>query len=80
LIKLSAKLNIYKLAFLRQPFNLFLDKMRDPKEIQEDVLKKRLKTLHPFKGDTVSGNIFQKKPLSFRSYLAVEKRFFHETD
>jgi len=32
-------------------FNHFLDKYRDPKEIQEEVLKKRLKTLDPFKGD-----------------------------
>jgi hypothetical protein len=27
--------------------------MRDPKEIQEEVLKKKLKTIHPFKGDLV---------------------------
>lgn len=33
------------------PFNVFLDKMRDPKDIQEEVLKKKLKTVHPFKGD-----------------------------
>ena len=32
-------------------FNHFLDKYRDPKEIQEEVLKKRLTTLDPFKGD-----------------------------
>ena len=35
------------------PFNTFLDKMRDPKDIQEEVLKKKLKTIHPFKGDLV---------------------------
>lgn len=40
--------------------------MRDPKDIQEEVLKKKLKTLHPFKGDLVSNvrqnliNIFGK--------------------
>ena len=32
-------------------FNRFLDRYRDPKEIQEEILKKRLKTLDPFKGD-----------------------------
>ena len=35
----------------QQGFNNFLDKYRDPKEIQEEILKKRLKTLDPFKGD-----------------------------
>jgi hypothetical protein len=27
--------------------------MRDPKDIQEEVLKKKLKSVHPFKGDLV---------------------------
>lgn len=33
-----------------EPFNLFLDKKREPKEIQEEVLKKKLKATHPFYG------------------------------
>jgi len=32
-------------------FNLYLDKFRDPKDLQEEILKKRLKSIHPFKGD-----------------------------
>lgn len=32
------------------PFNLFLDKLREPKSVQEEVLKKKLKLTHPFKG------------------------------
>ncbi len=35
----------------RVPFNLFLDKMRDPKEIQEELVRKKLATHHPFEGD-----------------------------
>ena len=33
------------------PFNLFLDQFRDPKEIQEEVIKKKMKIHHPFKGN-----------------------------
>jgi len=32
------------------PFNLFLDTNRESKEIQEEVLKKKLELTHPFKG------------------------------
>ncbi|GFS80142.1 39S ribosomal protein L38, mitochondrial [Nephila pilipes] len=32
-----------------QPFNLYLDRYRDPKEIKKEVLLKRLKTIEPFK-------------------------------
>ncbi|CAD7080015.1 unnamed protein product [Hermetia illucens] len=35
---------------LRQPFNLYLDKHRDQKEVNKDYLKKVLATTHPFKG------------------------------
>jgi len=31
-------------------FNLFLDTKREPKEVQEEVLKKKLALTHPFKG------------------------------
>ena len=37
--------------YSRGTANFFLDKYRDPKEIQEEILKKRLKTLDPFEGD-----------------------------
>ena len=44
--------DLFKDHFANQKgFNLFLDKYRDPKEIQEEIFKKRLKTLDPFKGD-----------------------------
>ncbi|XP_035212475.1 39S ribosomal protein L38, mitochondrial-like [Stegodyphus dumicola] len=36
-----------------QPFNLYLDRYRDPKEIKKEVLLKRLKSIHPFKEETV---------------------------
>ncbi|XP_054714367.1 39S ribosomal protein L38, mitochondrial-like [Uloborus diversus] len=32
-----------------QPFNKYLDQYRDPKEIEKEVLLKRLKTIEPFK-------------------------------
>ena len=37
-------------SFSFTPFNLFLDTKREPKEIQEEVLKKKLALTHPFKG------------------------------
>lgn len=44
--------DLFKDHFANQSgFNNFLDKYRDPKEIQEEILKKRLKSLDPFKGD-----------------------------
>ena len=33
-----------------KPFNLFLDTKRERKEIQEEVLKKKLSRIHPLKG------------------------------
>jgi len=32
-------------------FNLYLDQFRDPKDVQEEILKKRLKSIHPYQGD-----------------------------
>ncbi len=32
-------------------FNHFLDRYRDPKEIQQEVVEKKLKTYDPFRGD-----------------------------
>ncbi|XP_043522800.1 39S ribosomal protein L38, mitochondrial isoform X1 [Frieseomelitta varia] len=34
---------------LRQPFNLYLDKYRDPKDTMKEYLLRKLKTVHPFK-------------------------------
>ncbi|KAG7211101.1 hypothetical protein KM043_010431 [Ampulex compressa] len=34
---------------LKQPFNLYLDKYRDPKEINKEFFLKKLKNVHPFK-------------------------------
>lgn len=33
---------------LRQPFNLYMDKYRDPKQINKEYLERKLKTIHPF--------------------------------
>ncbi|XP_014487652.1 PREDICTED: 39S ribosomal protein L38, mitochondrial [Dinoponera quadriceps] len=35
---------------LKKPFNLYLDKYRDPKEIMKEFLLRKLKEVHPFKG------------------------------
>ena len=42
--------NVFLSSFSITPFNLFLDTKREPKEIQEEVLKKKLALTHPFKG------------------------------
>ena len=34
---------------LRQPFNIYLDKYRDPKDINKQYFMKKLKEIHPFK-------------------------------
>jgi len=34
-----------------ESFNLYLDQFRDPKDQQEEILKKRLKSIHPYEGD-----------------------------
>lgn len=35
---------------LRQPFNLYLDKYRDPKQIRKEFLLRKLRKVHPFNG------------------------------
>ncbi|CAG9864449.1 unnamed protein product [Phyllotreta striolata] len=35
---------------LREPFNIYLDKYRDPKEINKEFLLRKLKHVHPFEG------------------------------
>lgn len=34
---------------LRKPFNLYMDKYRDPKQVNKEYLLKKLKKVHPFK-------------------------------
>lgn len=34
---------------LREPFDKYMDKYRDPKEINKEYLMKKLKEVHPFK-------------------------------
>lgn len=34
---------------LRKPFNLYMDKYRDPKQINKEFLTRKLKNVHPFK-------------------------------
>lgn len=36
---------------IRQPFNIYMDKYRDTKDIQKQYFIKKLKTIHPFKED-----------------------------
>lgn len=33
----------------KQPFNLYMDKYRDPKQINKEFLVRKLKKVHPFK-------------------------------
>lgn len=34
---------------IKQPFNLYMDKYRDPKQINKEFLERKLKNVHPFK-------------------------------
>lgn len=42
---------------LRQPFNLYMDKYRDPKQVHKEYLERKLAKTHPFEGP--------EKPLRF---------------
>lgn len=35
---------------LRKPFNLYMDKYRDPKQINKEFLLRKLNKVHPFNG------------------------------
>ncbi|XP_070165402.1 large ribosomal subunit protein mL38 [Polyergus mexicanus] len=48
---------------IKQPFNLYLDKYRDPKKIKKEFLLRKLKEVHPFDGPKPS----LKFPLAYRS-------------
>lgn len=52
---------------LRQPFNLYLDKYRDPKEIRKEFLLRKLKKVHPFNGPEPS----KKFPLAHHEYKYI---------
>lgn len=47
---------------LKEPFNLYLDKYRDPKKIMEEFLLRKLKKVHPFNGPEPE----PKFPLAYR--------------
>lgn len=34
---------------IKEPFNLYMDKYRDPKQINKEFLMRKLKNVHPFK-------------------------------
>lgn len=36
----------------KEPFNLYLERYRDPKAIKKEIFLKRMKTVHPFKPDS----------------------------
>lgn len=48
---------------LKQPFNIYLDKYRDPKQIRKEFLLRKLKKVHPFNGPEPS----RKFPLAHRN-------------
>lgn len=50
---------------IRQPFNLYMDRYRDPKDINKDFLMKKLQKTHPFKGP--------ERPLKYPRAYAFEK-------
>jgi large subunit ribosomal protein L38 len=51
---------------IRQPFNLYLDRYEDPKEVNKRYLQKRLGKTHPFEGP--------EQPLRFPMAHAITKR------
>jgi large subunit ribosomal protein L38 len=48
----------------RQPFNLYMDKYRDPKQINKEFLIQKLKKEHPFK--------FPDPPLKYPNAHAID--------
>ncbi|XP_044732669.1 39S ribosomal protein L38, mitochondrial [Chrysoperla carnea] len=51
---------------LRKPFNIYMDKYRDPKKITEELFLKKLKKTNPFKGS--------EPPLPFPNAEPLDKR------
>lgn len=61
---------------LRQPFNLYMDRYRDPKEIKKEFLLRKLKNVHPFKEmkKTVKYPNAHSIDKSVPSWLVLEKK------
>ncbi|CAK9802431.1 39S ribosomal protein L38, mitochondrial [Anthophora plagiata] len=51
---------------LKQPFNIYLDRYRDPKEIMKEYLLKKLRNVHPFKKP--------KPPLKYPNASSLDNR------
>lgn len=60
---------------LREPFNLYLDKYRDPKEIAKEYIQRKLAKTHPFDGPEPAKRYPNAHPfVDVPSWLRVEKR------
>lgn len=60
---------------LRQPFNLYLDKYRDQKEIAKEFIQRKLAKTHPFDGPEPSPRYPNAHALKdIPSWLKVEKK------
>lgn len=61
---------------LRKPFNIYMDKYRDPKKITEELFLKKLKKTNPFKGPEPPVPFPNAEPLDKRipSWLKTEIR------
>ncbi|XP_041376103.1 39S ribosomal protein L38, mitochondrial-like [Gigantopelta aegis] len=61
---------------IRQPFNLYLDRYKDVKEIQEEVLKEKLKRISPFAPHPPSPKYpgLKPLPLNMPSWLKTKVR------
>lgn len=51
---------------LRQPFNLYLNKYKDPKDIMKEFLLRKLRTVHPFREP--------KSPLKYPNACRIDDR------
>lgn len=61
---------------LRQPFNLYMDRYRDPKQINKEFLLKKLKADDPFKkpDPPLKYPLVHKPPKDMPSWLRTEER------
>ncbi|XP_069689575.1 large ribosomal subunit protein mL38 [Periplaneta americana] len=62
---------------LKQPFNLYMDKYRDPKQVTKEYLMKKLKKVHPFRKPDPPPrfpNIFVMDQYRLPSWLRVEMK------
>lgn len=49
---------------LRQPFNLYMDKYRDPQQVNKEYLERKLAKSHPFNGPEPSLRFPNAHPIS----------------